>query len=503
VKAGVTVIPSLRRLGITLTDSTPTGPSASTDDVARAYRALQGKQDRYATLWRYHDGDHPLIYSSSKLRSVFERIDARWCENWAAVVIDSLIDRVQLTGFRCKDKTIQAALDAWWDSQDMAADAEEIAKSVAVCAEGFLIAELNDAGEPRTFENQPHLCAMVYGEDDPKTPEYAAKWWEEGKRTYLNLYYPERILHFVAASKRSDISNPSAFAPEPENPEEVNSLGAIPVFHYRVDRRGKGKLTDVIPLNNALNKLFADMMVSAEYGAFKQRYIIGDVDFEQSGLKNAPNEIWPIPAGDGEGQATSVGQFEATDLANFIAGLDHIASRIAILSHTPKHYLLQAGDVSGEALIAMEAPLVKEAARYMARLAVTWKHAAAFVMRLSGHSVTADDIECIWEDEHTVQPYTESLIHKTNVDAGVPIVTQLRREGWSDAELAQMQKDMDEAQAGMTSLADVAISRARKEFDQGANPGPYPTPGMPTPGTQVPDATVPPTQAPKAKRAAK
>jgi hypothetical protein len=417
-------------------------------------------------------------------------------------VVDSLLDRVQLTGFKCADKTVQAALDEWWDSQDMAADSEEIAKAVSVCAEGFLIAEQGEDGKPRTFENQPHLCAAIYSEDNPKEMELAAKWWEVGKQTFLNLYYPERIEHYVAASKRNDISGPNAFAPEPENPSEVNTLGGIPVFHYRVDRRGKSRLTDVIPLNNALNKLFADMMVAAEYGAFKQRYIISNIDFEKSNIKNAPNETWPIPAGDGEGQATSVGQFEATDLPNFIAGLDHIASRIAILTHTPKHYLLQQGDVSGEALIASEAPLTKEAKKYCARLEATWKHAVAFVMGLAGHTVSPDDIECVWDDEHTVQPYTESLIHKTNVDAGIPIVTQLRREGWSEEELAQMAKDADEAQASQTTLADVAMNAARKNFDQGTSPSPYPAPPT-VPNTQVPQVEVPPTQAPKAKRARK
>jgi hypothetical protein len=429
-------------------------------------------------------------------------------------VVDSLLDRVQLTGFRyvkavrdAKGSTakdpVQAALDEWWDSQDMAADSEEIAKAVSVCAEGFLIAEKDADGRPRTFENQPHLCAAIYSEDNPKQMAFAAKWWEEDGATLLNLYYSDRIEHYGANQKRSEITGATAFAPVGDNPSEANSLGGIPVFHYRVDRRGKGRLTDVIPLNNALNKLFADMMVAAEYGAFKQRYVIGDVDFKESGLKNAPNEIWPIPAGDGEGQATSVGQFEATDLTNFISGLDHIASRIAILTHTPKHYLLQQGDMSGEALIASEAPLTKEAKKYCARLEVTWKHAAAFVMSLAGHNVSPNDIECVWEDEHTVQPYTEALIHKTNADAGIPIVTQLRREGWSEDELAQMQKDMDEAQAAQTTLADVALNAARKTFDQGTNPGPYPSPGMPMPGTQVPKPEVPPTQAPKAKRARK
>jgi len=430
-------------------------------------------------------------------------MDARWCENWAAVVVDSLLDRVQLKGFTCKDKTVRVALDEWWDSQDMAADSEEIAKAVSVCAEGFLIAEQGEDGKPRTFENQPHLVAMLYAENDPKTPEYAAKWWEAEKRTFLNLYYSDRILHFVATAERTDISEPAAFTPVADNPEEVNSLGGIPVFHYRVDRRGKGRLTDVIPLNNALNKLFADMMVAAEYGAFEQRWMISSVELDKNKILNSPRELLNLPAGEGEGtQQTQVGQFAATQLSNFIAGLDHIASRIAILTHTPKHYLLEQGDVSGEALIASEAPLTKEALKYCARLEATWKHAAAFVMGLAGHAVSPNDIECIWEDEHTVQPYTEALIHKTNVDAGIPIVTQLRREGWSEEELKQMAKDADEAQAQMTSIADVALSKARKEFDQGTNPGPYPAPPT-TPSTQAPQVEVPPTQAPKAKRGRK
>jgi hypothetical protein len=303
---------------------------------------------------------------------------------------------------------------------------------------------------------------------------------ESGKQTFLNLYYPERILHYAAPSKRCDVSGPGAFVPYGDSPEEVNTLGGIPVFHYRVERRGKSRLTDVIPLNNALNKLFADMMVAAEFGAYRQRYVISQVDPDAAFIPTDPMKPWRFPAGDGEGQGTQVGDFAATELENFIKGLDHIASRIAILSHTPKHYLLQTGDVSGEALQAMEAPLVKEAAKYCARLATTWKHAAAFVMNLAGHTVSPNDIECVWEDEHTVQPLTEATIHKTNVDAGINIVTQLRREGWSEEELAQLAADEDEAQARDATMADVALAAARRGFDQGAQPGPYtPTPEAP------------------------
>lgn len=450
--------------------------AAWSSDLKRAFTALKDKQERYARLWSYYDGNHPLVYVSPKLRNVFRNLDARWHENWAAVVVDSLLDRMVLKGFKCADGAMQAALDEWWDALEVSADAEDVHKAVTVCAEGFYLAEEGDEGV-RSFANDPHLCAVLYHEDDPKRMEFAAKWWESDGATYLTLYYPERLLHFRALKKRAEISSADAFEPDGEKPEEPNAYGEIPVFHFRRDRRGKSRLTDVIPLNNALNKLFADMMVAAEYGAFKKRWIISSVEIQEGTLKAGPNEVDAIPGTAKEdGQPTSVGQFEATELANFIAGLDYIASRIAILTHTPKHYLLQQGDVSGEALIAMEAPLVREAASYMARMEATWKRVAAFVMKLSGRTVSPDDIECVWDDEHTVQPYTESLIHVENAKAGIPITTQLRREGWSEEELAQMAADEDGAQARTTSLADVAlaVAEARRKFDSGEQAGPYP-----------------------------
>ncbi len=45
-----------------------------------------------------------------------------------------------------------------------------------------------------------------------------------------------------------------------------------------------------------------------DFGSFPQRYIISNAEIGK--LENAPNEIWAIPAGDGVGQQTSVGQFQ-------------------------------------------------------------------------------------------------------------------------------------------------------------------------------------------------
>lgn len=451
---------------------------ATLTDLQRAYSQLSAKQSRYAELWRYYDGDHPLVYVNQKLHEIFKGLSVRWTENWCSVVIDALLDRIDLSGFTTKDETISAALADLWDEEDLALESEETHRSVAVTGEGFVIVEEDEEGKVRPFANPSHLCHMLYRNDNPKVPGYAAKWWQDDEydRTHLTLYYPDRFEHYIANSKLAEVSDANAFAPDPETPVETNTYKAIPVFHYRLTRRRPlGELKDVVTLQNANNKLFADMMVSAEFGAFKQRYVLGHPNSaDLSALKNAPNEIWKIPGGDGEGQNVSVGAFDATDLTNYTNALDHIANRIAVLTRTPKHYLLQqGGDPSGEALLAMEAPLVKKATKYTTHLGVTWRQAMAFALALNGTQIRPNDIEPVWCDPETVQPLTQSEIRKRNRAAGIPIRVQLKREGWSDEELAELDAE-DDAQAEREArMAEASMTAARRRFDQGDDGTPY------------------------------
>lgn len=255
------------------------------------------------------------------------------------------------------------------------------------------------------------------------------------------------------------------------------------MFHFCPDpERVLGELTNVIPLQNAINKLFADMMVAAEFGAFKQRYIVSNA--ETAKLVNGPNEIWEVPAAASGEEGTQIGQFEATDLSNFSLAINDIAGKIAVITRTPKHYLLQTGnDVSGEALIAMEAPLTKKVAKYNQRLAITWSQVASFILQLSGHPVPKEEIEITWGDERTLQPLMESQAHKSNVEAGIPIVTQLRREGWSVDQLDLMQQDLDEVRAQQATMGEAVTNKVSATFDQGTNAAPYnaPNPASVTP----------------------
>jgi len=70
---------------------------AEKGDLQKAYDALSAKQTAVAGPWAYYDGDHPLVYSTERLRKIFKNLEARFIENWCAVVVDAVLERLELT----------------------------------------------------------------------------------------------------------------------------------------------------------------------------------------------------------------------------------------------------------------------------------------------------------------------------------------------------------------------------------------------------------------------
>ena len=152
--------------------------------------------------------------------------------------------------------------------------------------------------------------------------------------------------------------------------------------------------------------------------------------------------------------------------------MDKIAAVIAIVSRTPKHFFFgSAADVSGEALLVAETPLIKKVKQYESNFDSSWSELGAFLLRLSGSGETSqDEVTPLWAPLHSVQPATEATTLKTNIEAGIPLVTQLRRQGWTEDELEAMQKDEADQKAKTTSMASALLEQARIKQEQ-ANDG--------------------------------
>lgn len=439
-------------------------------DVQKAVTALTAKKPRYDMIFRYFDGLQPLVYSSEKLREIFSGLDARFTVNWCAIVINSVLDRMNLSAVTVPDD--DAATQALADLREQSGlvdDEYSIHEDVCVTGEAFVLVWPDEDGTVQAFHNDSRLCHAEYDGANPRQMRFAAKWWPEGDAVRLNLYYPDRIEYYATnrAYKPGETPDAKAFVPWGDEPVAANEFGMIPVFHFRSSRRGpKSQLANVIEPQDMINKLTADMMVAAEFGAFRQRYVISQAGIMN--LQNNPNAIWDLVASDKDSQPTTVGEFSPTDLANYLGAINKFATDIGVITNTPRHYFYsQGGDPSGEALIAMEAPLNHKVERLQGSLQPTWRDLYAFMLFLDGVQVPSQSIYAAYKEGSTVQPRTTAEIREMSVRAGMPLTTVLRDEGWDKQDLAQLEADKEAERIAQASYADAVLSQAQRQFDAG------------------------------------
>jgi hypothetical protein len=442
-------------------------------DVQKAVSALTYKKPRHDMLWHYFDGEQPLVYSSEKLREIFSGLNARFTENWCGVVVNSVLDRMVLRSISvANDDAATDAVQAVREESGLVDDEYQIHEDLTVTGEAFVIVWPNeDTGEVEAFQNDSRLCHAEYDGANPRMMRFAAKWWPvDTGGVRLTLYYPDRFEYYITGKgyKVGETPDAKAFEPYGEEPTAANQYGMIPVFHFRSNRRRpKSQLAGVIEVQDMVNKLLADCMVAAEFGAFRQRYVISQAGIVN--LQNNPNAIWDLVAADKDSQPTTVGEFQPTELSNYLEAINKLSADIGIISRTPRHYFYaQGGDPSGEALIAMEAPLNHKTVQLQSTVQPTWRDLYAFILMLRGVNVDSRSLWAQYEPAETTQPYTTAQIRELSVRAGLPLTTTLRDEGWTDDELAQMEEDKQAEKVAQASYADAVLSQAQRQFDAGS-----------------------------------
>lgn len=427
-------------------------------DLKLCIDALAAKQIPHSRRWRYYDGDHPIAFTNPKLSDVIKN-GCVFKKNWCEVIINATRDRLRIQDWNTKDNAQDELVEDIW-RKSLRKCASRVHLAALTTGEAYLIAWPDAQGKPRAYYHDPRQAHVVYEEDDPDTPRVACKTWlgktADGRDVgYLNLYYKDRIEHYWASNVGMGVDN---YVPTTDPaPVETHPYGVIPVFHFLLDkRRCVGELTTgILSLQDALNKLLNDMMVSSEFSAFAQRWAIGNFD-PSSKIPTGPGLMTKFPAAAAGDQPTAVGTFETTPPENYLTPMDNMSNAMAILSRTPKHFFFaQSGDPSGEALAAMEAPLVAKVQEYQETLADTWVQVAAFMLALDRKDIDAEDIEVIWQPAHTVQPMSQAQIRMTNVQAGIPITNILRDEGWTDDDLDQLREDMN-LDANVAAVPNVA-----------------------------------------------
>lgn len=418
--------------------------------LKRCVAALAGKQAAITRRFAYYDGTAMLPVITERLREVYHQFNVVGAENWAAVVVDSMTDRITLRGLHGPDDATTALLADAWSSTDLTLETADAHEAALIGGEAYLIAWREGDGPLECYYNDARTCHVFYDTARPNVPALACKWWddEDESARFLKIYTADEIATYRAVRRSFDVDRADASRFLPVDAPEPNPFGVIPVFHLRPKRRPVSELDTVMSIQDGINILLANMLVTAEFNAAPMKYVISNATGIED-LISAPNRIWTIPSGDalgGSGNTTQVGQFSAADLGNYLSAVEQFINALSSITRTPKHYFqLGQNAPSGEALRVMDGPLVKKCRDRMDRFTPTYRWLGAFLCQLQGVGVDPLSIRADWANPETEQPLQQA--QETTVRAQAMLAKRqtgmsrkqgLRELGYTEDQIAAM-----------------------------------------------------------------
>lgn len=409
------------------------------DDLKLALKTIDAKTDEIDDLYSYVDGSPALKYSQERLQRAFDTSSVYFAQNWASVIINSVLDRLVLKGFDANNDSINSKMDKIFTDLHLNLEAQDVHESLQVAGEGYLIVDNTDTGVEVYF-NDARMCEMFYDADKPKKKSFAAKKWMVSDGTYrLNLYYADRTEKY-SSSKGNTAQSFSLMESVP------NKTGVIPVFHFKNSRRIiKGELdASTISILDAINQIFSNMMASSEFDTYPIRIFISQQD--PGNIDMGPDMKMWMALNESGGEDTKVIELGGRDLKRFSDAINELANNLAVQTNTPRHYFMATQAPSGESLLVMESSLVKKIQKKQEAYSPEWQDAMAYILSLSGTNVNANELVPVWQPIASELPLTNAQVMKTASEAGIPIITSARRMGWNEDEVAQLESDLSNTQ---------------------------------------------------------
>lgn len=402
--------------------------------LLRLGKELDRRQGPIQRLLDYYHGRHQLLYASRRFREAFGGLFSTWSDNFCALVVDSVAERLEVEGFRfpaekgaSPEQLVENDASAWelWQRSGMDADAHLGQLSSLITGCGYVIVGPGNGGPQITVEDERQVVAELEPGSSRVRRAAMKRWAEDDGTLRAVLYLPDGIYKF----RSRDVMAKQGGRPwadavwlrwEPQGEPwpvpwgiTVGGLPSLAVIPLR-NRPWHGgefesELEQVIPVQDGVNKLVADMLVAAEFAAFRQRWATGlDVPIdpvtgqELEPFKAAVDRLWtvpPVPVGE---QPTAFGEFSATDLRPYVAAIEMLVQHLSSRTRTPPHYLLSnTGSLpSGESLKSAETGLVKKTVLKMRPLGGAWEEAVRLGWALTGQQQLADrpGLEAIWRN---------------------------------------------------------------------------------------------------------
>lgn len=412
----------------------PTQEDIRQNWIKWALGALGDRLEYYETLQDYYNGDHELAFSTQKWEDTFGTEFEEFADNWCEIVVDSLSQRLEILGWDSEDKDTAAKAEEIWARTYGGLEADDVHTQSLIKGDSFLMVweDPDNEGEAQLFFNDATEMQVFYDPLNPHRILRAAKTWKDlSGQVHLYIYFPSRTEKWVvpngltddqAAAMQSglmDTDDAQNLGFVIEGPDVPNEFGEVPVFHFK--NRGKGQpyglseINSVIPIQNAINKLWMDLMVGSEFGSFRQKWAASGAQ-PKDGWKTGGDRVWST-----SDVNAKFGEFGQIDLEPMFKAIEVAVAHVGKITQTPMHYLRTSGDMpSGEALKTAESGLVQKAEDRQKHWGAQWGRGMQFALKLEGMKEPAR-VWPKWKSAETRHELEQAQTAQLKSILGVPL----------------------------------------------------------------------------------
>lgn len=440
----------------------------------------------------YHEGIQPIYLTDRQKEYLDLHSDNQFCLNVTRLVTTALCDELNIVGFETNetaDENGVKAQAAWlwdiWNKNHMDARQGDVHEKTVSESESFIILDWDEVGKypvivfherftdgnaeawegkwsdlsMDTMERMKGTGTgvwMIYENDDPNQKAIAAvQQWPEttydksGKmnsRIRRTIYYPDRIARYFYNERGEweEMEN----SPRAWIGKEKKPLG-IPVIHFK-NKNMRPEAWDAIPLNDAINKTWVDILGSADLSGYPLFILLGLYPTTDGKPPAADNSnVWNIGpaqmlgnAGVKSGEA-SVSKFEGSDPTPLMETLKDQIMFVAQITGTPASRFITTAQVSSaDSLKEQERALRKRAYNRQILFGDAWEDVMIMARRIANAFGNAGmdenvSIKAVWKNLTTVDDL------KTEQGFGVPEEIIWAAMGKSPDQIAAM-KDTQE-----------------------------------------------------------
>lgn len=365
--------------------------------VNRIYARLVGRRPQVSLAEDYYEGRQPLNFATEEWRKANAARYSGFSDNWCGTVVNAEAERLKPIGITMAGAKRQAS-SMWDDLQRNEFDMQFSQGVVTTLAtsRSYVIVWGDRAGEPVVTVEHPSFVEIEYDFENPRMRKAALKSWVDETTEYATLYTPDHVWKFERkrpsqkdehesqADQGRDLTAWEGGWVEREHHGDdawpiPNPIGVVPVVEVGNRPILKGdpisEIQGVMPMQDAINLLWAYLFLAADYASMKARVVTGAEPPKVPILDNDGKIIGsrPLDLKDFaekriaflQGENARIDQWDAASLDVFTDVIEIAVGHIAVQTRTPQHYLVSQTDRPNGAFEAQEAGLTKKAREFI------------------------------------------------------------------------------------------------------------------------------------------